>query len=157
MKINIDIKDDNRLKVADLLNTLLADEYVVYTKTRRAHWNITGPHFGALHKFFEAQYEELDETIDSVAERVRALGHFSLGSLGDFLKVTRLSEDAHNFSDSRKIIQTLVADHESIICSLRKEINIVNDKYKDAGTADFMTGLMEEHEKMAWMLRSHLM
>lgn len=157
MKVNIDIKDDSRAKVADLLNTLLADEYVLYTKTRNAHWNITGPHFSDLHKFFEGQYEELDNIIDDVAERVRAIGHFSLGSLKDFLEVARISEDEHNFSDSRKIMQTLVGDHETIICNIRKEISIIQDKYKDAGTADFITGLLKQHEKMAWMLRAHVL
>jgi len=157
MKANIDIKANNLEKVADILNTLLADEYVLYTKTRNAHWNVEGPHFYDLHKFFEFQYEELDEMIDEVAERVRKLGHFSLGSLKDFLAVTHLSEDSHRFSDSRKIIQTLLSDHEAIICSIRQELNKVTDTYKDAGTADFITGIMEQHEKMAWMLRAHVL
>jgi starvation-inducible DNA-binding protein len=157
MKANIDIKDSNLKEVAELLNTLLADEYVLYTKTRNAHWNITGPHFSDLHKFFESQYEALDTIVDDVAERVRSLGHFSLGRMQDFLEVTRLSEDAHNFSDSRKIIQTLLEDHEAIIGSIRKEIGLVGDKYKDLGTADFITGILKEHEKMAWMLRAHIL
>lgn len=157
MKPKIDIKDSNLKAIADVLNTLLADEYVLYTKTRRAHWNVEGPHFMELHKFFESQYDELDVIIDNVAERVRALGHYSLGSLKDFLKVTRLSEDAHKFTDSRQIMQSLLNDHESIICSIRRELIIVNDKYNDAGTSDFITGIMEQHEKMAWMLRAHIL
>lgn len=157
MKPKIDIKDNNLKAIADILNTLLADEYVLYTKTRRAHWNVEGPHFMELHKFFESQYDELDVIIDDVAERVRALGHYSLGSLKDFLKITRLSEDAHKFTDSKQIMQSLLNDHESIVCSIRRELIIVNDKYNDAGTSDFITGIMEQHEKMAWMLRAHIL
>jgi len=157
MKPNIDIKDSYLKEVASILNTLLADEYLLYTKTRNAHWNIEGPHFIELHKFFESQYEEIDEIIDEVAERVRTLGHYSLGRLSDFLEVTHLSENTLKFSDSRHIIQNLLADHESIIGSIRKEIEAIEDKYKDAGTADFVTGILKQHEKMAWMLRAHVL
>jgi starvation-inducible DNA-binding protein len=155
MKPNIDISDNNLKEVATLLNTLLADEYLLYTKTRNAHWNIQGKNFNELHKFFESQYDFLDIIIDDTAERVRSVGHYALGSLKDFLKVARLSEQNDDFSDQDHIIQTLLVDHESIIRSLNKDIIIVTD-YKDLGTADFMTGIMEQHEKMAWMLRSYL-
>jgi starvation-inducible DNA-binding protein len=155
MKPNIDISDNNLKEVATLLNTLLADEYLLYTKTRNAHWNIQGKNFNELHKFFESQYDLLDIIIDNTAERVRSVGHYALGSLKDFLKVARLSEQNDDFSDQDHIIQTLLVDHESIIRSLNKDIIIVTD-YKDLGTADFMTGIMEQHEKMAWMLRSYL-
>jgi starvation-inducible DNA-binding protein len=156
MKPNIEISDKNLKEVATLLNTLLANEYVLYTKTRNAHWNIQGDNFIELHKFFESQYDSLNIIIDDTAERVRALGHFALGSLKDFLKVAQLSEQNDNFSDQNHIIKTLLEDHESIIHSLRNHIVIITDQFKDLGTADFMTGLMEQHEKMAWMLRSYL-
>lgn len=156
MKPSIEISNENLKEVTTLLNTLLADEYLLYTKTRNAHWNVQGENFNELHKFFESQYDSLDIIIDDTAERVRALGHFALGSLKNFLKVARLIEQNDDFGDENHIIQTLLKDHESIIRSLRKDITIIADEFKDLGTADFMTGLMEQHEKMAWMLRSHL-
>jgi starvation-inducible DNA-binding protein len=156
MKLNIDISDKKLKEVATILNTLVADEYLLYTKTRNAHWNIQGKNFNELHKFFEGQYNSLDTIIDDTAERVRALGHFALGSMKDFMKVTRLSEQNDDFTDQDHIIQTLLDDHEIVIRSLRKDITIVSDDNKDLGTADFLTGLMEQHEKMAWMLRSYL-
>jgi starvation-inducible DNA-binding protein len=155
MKPNIDISDNNRQAVADLLNILLADEYTLFTKTRNAHWNIVGSNFIALHKFFEGHYEALDEIIDSIAERVRSLGHYSLGTLKDFLKVTHLSE-GEALSNEKDALKALLQDHESVIANIRKDILTINDKYKDVGSADFITGIMEAHEKMAWMLRSHL-
>jgi starvation-inducible DNA-binding protein len=156
MKPNIEIADNHLKEVAILLNTLLADEYVLYTKTRKAHWNVQGPNFIALHKFFESQYELLDVIIDDVAERIRALGHFALASLTDFTAVARVSDHNQDFSDQKNIIDTLLEDHEITIRSLRKDIVVTADEYRDLGTADFMTGLMEQHEKMAWMLRAHL-
>ena len=92
MKPNIGIADNHLSEVSNLLNVLLADEFVLYAKTRNYHWNVTGPHFSDLHKFFEGQYEEIDEILDSVAERARMLGHFAIGSLNQFSKSTRLTE-----------------------------------------------------------------
>ena len=156
MKPNIEIAETHLKDVAPILNTLLADEYVLYTKTRNAHWNIQGQNFIELHKFFESQYDTLDIIIDDVAERVRSLGHFALGSLKDFATVTRLSEHNQDFTDQKHIIQTLLQDHESVIRSLRNDISATDKEHKDFGTVDFMTGLMEQHEKMSWMLRAHI-
>jgi starvation-inducible DNA-binding protein len=156
MKPNTGIADKHLEGIALLLNTLLADEYVLYTKTRNAHWNIQGPDFSQLHKFFETQYDALDLIIDDVAERVRSIGHFALGGLKDFSAITRLSEHNRDFTDSKHIIQTLLEDHESVVRSLRKDVSSMTEEYRDLGTADFMTGLMEQHEKMSWMLRAHL-
>lgn len=156
MEPNIEISNTNMKEAALLLNTLLADEYILYTKTRTAHWNIQGNNFSELHTFFESQYEPLDVIIDDTAERVRALGHFAIGSLKEYLKTARLKEQADVFSDPDHTIQTLLADHESIIRWLRKDISLIAITYKDLGTADFMTGIMKQHEKMAWMLRSYL-
>jgi starvation-inducible DNA-binding protein len=156
MKPEIEISIENLKGAATLLNTMLSDEYLLYTKTRNAHWNIQGKSFMELHKLFESQYEALDNIIDETAERVRALGHFALGSFKNFLSVARLSEQNEDFTDQNHIIQTLLEDHELIIRSLRRDITIVSEQYKDLGTADFMTGIMEQHEKTAWMLRSYL-
>lgn len=143
-------------EISTYLNTLLADEYVLYTKTRNAHWNASGPGFDELHHFFDIQYKVLDVMIDDIADRVRSLGHFALGSMKDFLSVTQMSEDHPNFGNSTEIIQTLIADHETIIHIIRNKIISTTDKYNDHGTTDFVTGLMEQHEKMAWMLRAFL-
>ena len=154
MKPNIGIKDQDRQAVIKILNTLLSDEFVLYTKTRNYHWNVTGPHFHDYHKFFEAQYEELDEVIDEVAERARALGGPASGSLAEFLKQTRLAEEDAAAVDAKGMVASLLNDHEAIVRSLRKDLETCQTKHHDAGTADFLTGLMEKHEKTAWMLRA---
>ncbi|MBL0745335.1 Dps family protein [Chryseolinea lacunae] len=156
MQTNIGIKADNLSKIAQELSKLLADEYVLYTKTRRAHWNVEGPDFHSQHKFFESQYEQLDEVIDEVAERIRSLGHYTPATLKDFLQLTRLTEQNREGNDSKGYMHELVTDHESIIMKLRESVNRFANDYGDLGTSDFVTGLMEEHEKMAWMLRAHL-
>lgn len=155
MKENIGIGDEQRDSLGRVLNVLLADEFLLYVKTRRFHWNVVGPDFGELHKFFESQYEALDEIVDEVAERARALDAISAGSMQEFLELTRLKESAGKNPDARGMLAALLADHEGVIRSLRKDLETA-DKLGDAGTNDFLTGLMEQHEKMAWMLRSYL-
>ncbi len=156
MKANIGINDKNKSAVAGELAKLLADEYVLYTKTRNAHWNVEGPDFHAMHLFFESQYEQLDDILDSVAERIRSIGHFSPATLKQFLELTHLTEKSDKKNDSVGFIKNLVADHETVIQFIRENITPFADKYDDAGTSDFITGLMEDHEKMAWMLRAHI-
>jgi len=154
MKPNIGISEANANEVCKILNTLLADEFSLYARTRTCHWNVTGPAFSVLHKFFEEQYEQLDDIMDEVAERVRMLGGLAAGNLSIIADRTRLTP-AKEETGAMKMVVALLNDHETIIRAIREEIGAVNDTYKDAGTADFLTGVMEAHEKMAWMLRAH--
>ena len=156
MKASIGIKPANLQAVATELSKLLADEFILYTKTRNAHWNVEGTDFHSMHIFFEQQYEHLDEVMDSVAERIRQLGHYAPATLQSFLSLTHLTEKLGERNDSPGFIKELLTDHENIIIFLRENINKFANEYGDAGTSDYITGLMEDHEKMAWFLRAHL-
>ncbi|MDQ6531136.1 DNA starvation/stationary phase protection protein [Flavobacterium sp. LHD-85] len=156
MKTNIGIKQENISNIVDVLTKVLADEFVLYTKTKRAHWNVEGPDFYNKHLFFEQQYDAIDEIVDTVAERIRSLGHYTPATLKDFLALTHLTEELKEKNDSNGFIKELLLDHESIIIYLRENINFIANELQDAGTSDFITGLVENHEKMAWMLRAHL-
>lgn len=156
MRINIGITAEARQKTADILAKLLADEYIVYTKTRNAHYNVEGIDFHSMHAYFEEQYSELIEHVDAIAERIRQIGHYAPSSLKDYLALTHLSESRDNRgNDSRSWMEDLLQDHESIIIYIRENIEVI-EKLNDAGTADFLIALMEAHEKTAWMLRSHI-
>ncbi|WP_312135919.1 DNA starvation/stationary phase protection protein [Sphingobacterium sp.] len=155
MKTNIGLKEKDTAAVANMLNRLLADENVLYIKVRNAHWNVEGPDFHAQHLFFETIYEELAELIDEVAERVRAIGHYAIGTMKEFLEVTQLTEMKYNKNDSQGFIKELLNDFESLIITLREDIKSAED-HEDAGTEDFLVGILEKHEKTAWMLRAHV-
>ena len=156
MKASIGISPANLQSVATELCKLLADEFLLYTKTRNAHWNVEGTDFHSMHVFFEQQYEQLDEIMDSVAERIRQLGHYAPATLKSFLNLTHLTEQLGERNDSIGFIKELLIDHENIIIFLRENINRFAGEYGDAGTSDYITGLMEDHEKMAWFLRAHI-
>lgn len=156
MSTHIGIQPENLAQVAQALNNLLADETVLYIKTRNAHWNVEGPDFHAMHLFFEKQYDELESVIDEVAERIRALGHYAVGTMEGYLKLTHLSELSRQDNTSLSFVKELLSDHEAIIIYLREHINRIAMDWSDLGTSDFITGLMKQHEKMAWLLRAHL-
>jgi len=156
MKPSIGITPAHLTSVSKALNSILADEFVLYAKTRGAHWNVEGIDFYNKHLFFEKQYEELDEIMDAVAERIRVLGHYAAAKLTEYIELTHLTQDTRQPNTSEGFIKSLLGDHEAVIIHLRENIDYFTDELKDAGTADFITGLMEKHETMAWMLRSHL-
>jgi len=152
--LNTGISGANSKKVADALNQVLADEFVLYTKTLKFHWNIEGRDFHALHLFLDDQYNQLQTIIDSVAERVRKVGHFAIGSMKEFLAEASLKEHAATTSVAESMLAELVSDHDALIRKTRTLIDDFDKKYDDKGSSDFITGIMKEHEKMAWMLRS---
>lgn len=154
MQVNIGLTEAQREGVCRVLQALLADEFVLYTKARNYHWNVIGPQFHDLHKLFEEQYEALSDMVDEVAERIRTLGGVAPGTLEQFRKAARLREEPGVVPPALQMVRNLASDHEAIVRQLRQDIPVVQDQYNDLGTADFLTGLMEKHEKYAWMLRA---
>lgn len=155
LEIEIGIPAKDTQAVANRLQHLLADEQVLYAKTRNYHWNVIGDNFMEMHKFYERLYGELEETIDEVAERIRMLGHYAQGRLEDSLKQTSLLEGEYT-NDQDTQLHNLLDDHQTIIRALRKDIEDFDSKHKDAGTADFVTGLLRQHEQWAWFIRSYV-
>lgn len=156
MKTNIGLSDDARLEVGQILNMLLADESVLYATTRDYHWNVTGPDFRSLHLEFETQYEQVAKWIDDIAERARAIGVGAQGNWAALAKSARCFADPGIDLPGEHMLSELLALHEDLVVQLRSDITTCIDRYEDSGTADFLTGLMERHEKAAWMLRSQL-
>ena len=155
MKLNIGIKKEHLTALGKLLNGLLADELLLLAKTKKFHWNVTGPHFTALHQLFDTQYAELAPQIDALAERTRSLGIKSIGGLTESAKLSVL-KDSERDPDYKQMLSERLTDHETVIRRLRDAIEVSGDEYNDANTADLLTTMMEWHEKTAWMVRSIL-
>lgn len=151
--MDIGLQQKARQEVCRVLNTLLADEFVVSTKTKNYHWNVTGPHFHELHALFGEQYRRLDEAIDRIAERIRALGGTPVATLVDFLREARLVEHPPAQLGEWAMVENLQHDHEALIRDIREDLNR-NSVIFEAGTTDFLTTLLQEHEAAAWKLRS---
>ncbi len=149
---NIGLESDVRQPVVKMLNASLANEAILTQKTRNAHWNVSGVSFFELHILFEAQYKQLNEISDKIAERVRMLGGVTIASFEEFINHARLSEHSTEIPD----ILQLLADHETVIRFLREDIRKCSEEYEDEGTVDLLVGVMSLHEKMAWMLRAYI-
>ncbi|WP_421803968.1 Dps family protein [Flagellimonas sp.] len=156
MKTNIGLTDKQREEIAEGLFPILADEFIFFSKLLHAHWNVEGPDFHSAHTYLDELYHEQLELIDSLAEYIRSIGHYVPASLKKYLELTHLTEAYEGGNNSKEYFSDLLLTLESIIINLRKNIGPFEEKYKDAGASDFVTGLMEKHEKTAWMLRAHL-
>lgn len=156
MKPNIDITDKNLKAITTILTTLLADAMSLYIKTRKFHWNVTGDSFMELHKLFEDQYNQLATAVDEIAERIGKLGSPAIGTMKEFLEITTVKESPGKYPSQKEMIKELLHDHEATIGKLRKNIDDIDSKYKDVGTSDFLTQLIQEHETIAWTLRRYL-
>ena len=156
MKPNIGISENHLQKSIALLAVILATEMTLYVKTRKFHWNVAGENFMELHKLFQSQYTEIEESIDEVAERISKLGGKTIGTMGEFLGITKLKESPNKYPSQNEMLKELLVDNETIIVLLRKDVDACTNENKDAGTADFLTGLMEQHETIAWILRRYL-
>jgi starvation-inducible DNA-binding protein len=156
MTPNIGITDTDLKKSTSLLSTVLADEMTLYVKLRKFHWNITGNSFMELHKLFEGHYKELEKIIDEVAERINQLGSKTIGTMKEFSSLTRLKEEENKYPDQNNMIKDLMNDNETLIVEIRKDIDICSDESHDAGSADLLTKILQQHETMAWILRRYL-
>lgn len=156
MKPNIGITEKNLKESCNLLNNCLADAHILYIKLRKYHWNLKGDNFMELHKVFEEQYTIMQQSIDEIAERVSQLGGYAIGTTSEFAQNSSLKESpGKNPADNLEMVKELMEDHETVIKSLRKGIDDADEKFSDQGTADFLTGLLKGHEKMAWILRRY--
>jgi starvation-inducible DNA-binding protein len=154
MGINIGLTETQRQGVIALLNNALADTYLLVVKTKKYHWDVVGPQFRSLHSLWEEHYEALTINIDAYAERVRMLGGYPLGTVEGFLKRASIREHPGDLPNTQQMVMRLVLDHEQIIRNLRDYVKQSSEEFHDEATADFLTGLMAQHEEMAWMLRS---
>jgi starvation-inducible DNA-binding protein len=153
--INIGIGEKDRAAIAKSLSRLLADTYTLYLTTHNFHWNVTGPMFNSLHAMFMAQYTELWNAVDPVAERIRSLGHAAPGSYAQFGKLSSVPDAPVTPPKAMEMVRILVQGHEAVARTAR-ELFAVVEKAGDEPTADLLTQRLTVHEQTAWMLRSIL-
>jgi len=138
--------------LAELLEKALADTYLLYFKTQAVHWNIIGPMFYGVHKLTQEQYEDMAESIDELAERIRALGYLAPPKLSHLIQIADVQEAGHDLN-SALMIEMLAKDHQRVAASLREAVQEA-DKLDDVFTADLLTARIGKHEQYAWMLRA---
>jgi starvation-inducible DNA-binding protein len=152
--IDIGISLENRGEIASGLSRLLADTYTLYLQTHNFHWNVEGPMFNTLHLMFMEQYTELWTALDSIAERIRALGFPAPGTYREFAELSSIHE-TEGVPAAMDMVGILVKGHEAVARTARTLFPMA-DSAADESTADLLTQRLQIHEKTAWMLRSLL-
>lgn len=155
MIMDIGLQKKDCKVIADALGRVLADTFTLYAKTHSFHWNVTGLNFYSLHNLFKELYEDLIKGGDTIAERIRTLGHWAPSSFSEFASLSAIKEETHHIYDASDMLRQLVLDNELVVRRL-KEVFDVAESNHDGVTADMITERMNIHSKAAWMLRSHL-
>jgi len=143
------------LDSVETLSQLLADTYVLQAKTQNYHWHLQSSNFIALHSLFETQYNEMRDGIDELAERIRILGCRAPATLAQFLELSSIPEDEDDLTSDEEMLQALVDAHTHIITNLRTALEPLKQG-NDDGTIDLLVERLRAHEKMHWVLDSHM-
>jgi len=149
-------KEDIKGPLAENINAILKDEFALFSKTLNFHWNLQGPRFHSLHEFFGQQYQTLLVCMDQTAERIRMFGAFPISPNTHSDRQNSISTANHTHPSESQMIEELTEGHH-LICGEIKTL-LKEKKYfeEDPGTEDFLTNLLQTHEKEVWMLKSHL-
>mgnify|MGYP001221119429 CR=1 FL=1 len=151
--MDIGLAANARRSVAEALNGVLADSYVLYQKTHAYHWNVTGPQFPVLHAMFEEQYREMWAALDELAERVRALGAFAPASGKAFASLASIESAEAEPPTAAEMVTNLLDGHETLIRRARRALATAEEA-GDVASEDLLTQRIQTHEKTAWMLRA---
>jgi starvation-inducible DNA-binding protein len=150
-----DLPPNTRTRVIELLNARLADAIDLGTQTKHAHWNVKGPNFIALHELFDKVAEAVEDQIDTLAERVTALGGRAHGTLATVARITSLKPYPEEISEGLAHVDALSAALADYGARIRAAIEAA-DELGDADTADLFTEVSRENDKYLWFLEAHL-
>lgn len=132
---------------------VLADTFSLYFKTHTFHWNVEGSDFVQLHDFFGELYEDLHNSVDVMAEQVRALDEYAPSSLQTIMDLSTIEQCGSEKMSSILMLNTLIADNDTMIESLNKLFKTASAK-NNQGLADYAASRIDVHNKHRWMLKA---
>ena len=141
--------------VIEKLNVYLADLNVLYRKVQNYHWNVEGRNFFTIHAKLEEYYDEINENIDSIAERILSIKGRPCGTMKKYLEITNIKEATDTDIADLDLVKILKADFETLLGEV-KDIKGVADEANDYGTSAMMDELIMGYETKLWMLGAFL-
>jgi starvation-inducible DNA-binding protein len=138
-------------KISASLNTLLADAFALYVKTKNFHWHVSGRHFRDYHLMLDERSDAIFATTDQLAERVRKLGGTTLRSIGRIRKLQTIKDNNESFVPPRQMLRELMEDNKQVAAALRKAHKLADD-HEDSGTAGLLETFIDETERRTWFL-----
>ena len=154
-KTKNDLPEAVRAKAIELLGQRLADAIDLNTQTKHAHWNVKGPHFIALHELFDQIAENIEEHVDTIAERITSLGGTARGTVAAVSKQTSLKPYPEEITDGIAHVEALSSALADFGAKARKAIETAA-QLGDADTSDLFTGVSRDVDKYLWFLEAHL-
>jgi starvation-inducible DNA-binding protein len=151
---SIDIPSNARQAVIETLNARLADLTDLKLATKHAHWNVKGPGFIALHEMFDGFAATLDGHIDTVAERITALGGTAKGTLAQAASGSSQPAFPTDVFEGMAVVKALAAGYAAAAKKVRAGIDDTEDA--DADSADVLTAVSRDLDKALWFLEAHL-
>lgn len=151
----IDLQADVRKEVCAILQQALADSSDLAMQAKTAHWNVKGSDFIQLHKLFDDLYEEMGEHVDTIAERMAALGGSVYGRVQDAAKSTRLKPYPMDLTQGMDFVKALADAYSTFSNELRGDIDKCEDK-GDKVTGDILNAITAGVDKNLWFLEAHL-
>lgn len=137
------------------LNQQVGNFSVLYEKLHHYHWFVKGVQFFTLHEKFQADYEEITELVDELAERLIQIGGTPVSSLKEYLGVTSLTENQKETSDARSMVASLLKDYKQLVEEYKGAIEVADDA-DDNVTEDLLIGILASLEKKVWLYESFL-
>jgi starvation-inducible DNA-binding protein len=150
-----DLPARQRAKLQQLLNSRLADALDLASASKQAHWNVKGPNFIALHELFDQLHGNIEQHVDTIAERIAALGGSAHGTVHAAAGATSLAPYPLQLSDGVEHLQAL-ADRLGDFASKIRAAIAAAERLGDAGTADLFTAVSRDADKYLWFLEAHL-
>ena len=138
-------------KISAALNTLLADAFALYLKTKNFHWHVSGRHFRDYHLLLDQQSDDIFATTDQLAERVRKLGGTTLRSIGQIGKLQTINDNNESYVPPREMLRELMEDNKHVAAAMRKAHKLADD-HEDSGTAGLLETFIDETERRTWFL-----
>ena len=146
-----DLKPTATRDIAGALNTVLADVFALYLKTKNFHWHMSGPHFRDYHLLLDEQADQLFAMTDPIAERVRKVGGATLRSIGHIAKTQRILDNDADYVEPEDMLKELREDNTTLAGRLR-EAHDVCDEHRDIASASLIEVWIDETERRAWFL-----
>ena len=137
--------------ITETVNSLIADSFALYVKTKNYHWHLAGPHFRDYHLMFDEQADMLLESLDVLAERVRRIGGTTIRSVGHVGRLQSIADDNDDFVTAVEMLDRLLADNRHIAHKQREGIEIC-ERNQDTPTANILQDLLDTTEKRIWFL-----
>jgi starvation-inducible DNA-binding protein len=151
LKTPTDLSSNATKTVKDSLNTILADSFALYLKTKNFHWHVSGPHFRDYHLMLDEQAAQIFASTDDIAERVRKTGNVTLRSIGDIARHQTITDNDKDFVAPDDMLKELRDDNLKLVESLREAKDLA-DNAKDNATSAMIDNWTDDAERRAWFL-----